>query len=274
MRELDIRGRAVAVAECGKGEPVLYLHGLADVHGMSSGFLPFHDRLGTRRHVLAPAHPGCAGSDEDDSVGSIDDVAFHYLEVLDALKLDRVAVVGACIGGWIAAEIAVRHPERVQKLALLGATGLFVPGKPIEDVFWEVLPANGVELHGLRSLLFADAEGAVARGLLPDNPPGPRDGAAIDRELRRYKTFRFASRVGFKPPYLHNRKLRDRLGRYRGPALIAWGEGDRMVPLAHARAYAEGLRSSRLEIVKGAGHGLAAERPDETAKLVGEFLAG
>jgi pimeloyl-ACP methyl ester carboxylesterase len=161
----------------------------------------------------------------------------------------------------------------VRKLALLGATGLYVPGKPIEDVFWEVLPANGVELDGLRSLLFADPSGAVARDLLPDNPPGPRNGAAIDRELMRYKTFRFASRVGFKPPYLYNRKLRDRLGRYRGPALIGWGDGDRMVPLAHARAYAEGLSGSRLEIVRGGGHSLAAERPEETARLVAEFLA-
>lgn len=274
MREIDIRGRAVAVAECGKGEPIVYLHGLADVHGASSGFLPFHERLGARWQVLAPAHLGCAGTDEDDSVGSIDDVVFHYLEVLDALKLDRVTLVGSCIGGWVAAEIAVRHPERVRKLALLGATGLFVSGKPIEDVFWEVLPSNGVQLEGLRSLLFGDADGAVARDLFPDNPSGARGGVAISRELMRYKTFRFASRIGFKPPYLYNRKLRDRLARYQGPALIAWGDDDRMVPLAHARAYAEGLRGSRLELVKGAGHSIAAERPEETARLVTDFLAG
>jgi pimeloyl-ACP methyl ester carboxylesterase len=274
MREIDIRGHAVAVAECGRGEPLLYLHGLADVHGMASGFLPFHERLGAGWTVLAPAHVGCAGTDEDEAITTIDDVVFHYLEVLDALRLDRVALVGSCIGGWIAAEIAVRHPERIKKLALLGATGLFVSGKPIEDVFWEVLPANGVQLGGLRGLLFGDTEGDAARSLLPDNPSGPRNGAAIDRELMRYKTFRFASRIGFKPPYLYNRKLRDRLGRYKGPALVVWGGEDRMVPLAHARAYAEGLRGSRLEILAGAGHSIAAERPDETANLVSDFLAG
>jgi pimeloyl-ACP methyl ester carboxylesterase len=273
MRELNIRGRAVAVAECGKGEPIVYLHGIADVHGASSGFLPFHERLGQRWQVLAPAHQGCAGSDEDDAVAAIDDVAFHYLEVLDALKLERFALVGSCIGGWVAAEIAVRIPERVKKLTLLGATGLFVSGKPIEDIFWEVLPANGVQLKSLRSLLFGDPDCAVARDLFPDNPSGMRAGPAIDRELMRYKTFRFASRIGFKPPYLYNRKLRDRLGRYKGPALIVWGDADRMVPLAHARAYTEGLRGSRLELVKGAGHSVAAERPQETAKLVADFLA-
>jgi pimeloyl-ACP methyl ester carboxylesterase len=272
MRELDIRGRAVAVAECGAGDPLVYLHGLADVHGAASGFLPFHERLGARRRVLAPAHIGCAGTDEDDSINTIDDVVFHYLEVLDALKLDRFALAGSCIGGWVAAEIAVRHPERVAKLCLLGATGLFVSGKPIADVFWEVLPANGVELRGLRGLLFGDPESAAARDLFPDNPSGARSGPAIDRELMRYKTFRFASRIGFKPPYLYNRKLRERLGRYRGPALILWGESDRMVPLAHARAYAEGLAGSRLEIVKGAGHSVAAERPEEAARLVNDFL--
>ena len=267
-RAIEIGGRAVWIAEVGSGAPVLYLHGFADIHGSSSDWLAFHRALAGDFAVTAPAHPGCAGSDEDERIDSIDDLVFHYLEVMDALGLDRVDLVGGSIGGWVAAEIAVRHPERIGRLVLIGATGLFVSGKPIADIFWQALPANGVELDGLRHLLFADAEAAIGNELFPDGR------GEIDQALMRFKMFRFAARVGFKPPYLYNRKLRDRLGRYRGPALILSGADDHLVPRAHAEAYLEGLAGAELTIIEGAGHSPAAERPDETAALVRDFLSG
>ena len=223
-------------------------------------------RLTTTR-VTAPAHPGWAASDEDETIHTIDDLVFHYLELMDALGLGRFDLVGSCVGGWLAAEIAVRHPERVRRLALLGPTGLFVSGQPIADIFWQALPANGVELGGLRHLLFADAGGAVAKDLCPD---GRADNA---QELMRFKMFRFASRIGFQPPYLYNRSLRSRLGRYRGPCLVLYGDADHLVPRAHAEAYAAGLSGAELKIMENAGHSLAAERPEETAGLVRDFLA-
>ena len=69
---------------------------------------------------------------------------FHYLELLDALGLARFDLVGHCVGGWIAAELAVRHPERVARLVLIGACGLFVAGAPIGDVFMHAQPERGV----------------------------------------------------------------------------------------------------------------------------------
>ena len=90
----------------------------------------------------------------------------------------------------------------------------------------------------------------------------------VERELLRYKMFRFASRVGFSPPYLHDRKLRDRLSRYGGPALVIAGEHDNLVPVAHARAYAAGLRRAELKLLANAGNSVAVEKPDETAAAV------
>ena len=90
----------------------------------------------------------------------------------------------------------------------------------------------------------------------------------IERELLRYRMFRFASRIGFTPPYLHDRKLRNRLHRYGGPAVVIAGDRDNLVPIAHARAYAEGLRHAELKIVAGAGNSVAVEKPNETAAAV------
>ena len=103
-RKLSVAGHAVEIAEAGNGPALLYLHGFADVHGASSSFLPFHEALAKSFRVVAPAHPCCAGSDEDDDIETMDDLAFRYAETMDALGLDKVAIAGACVGGWIAAE--------------------------------------------------------------------------------------------------------------------------------------------------------------------------
>jgi pimeloyl-ACP methyl ester carboxylesterase len=257
----------IEVAEIGRGEPLVYLHGFADVHAASPGFLPFHQELAKSFRLLAPAAPACANSEEDESIESIDDVAFRYIELLDELGLGRVRLAGACFGGWIAAELAVRHPERIERLALIGASGLFIPGKPIGDLFWEIQSENMTEYRGLRRLLFANEDSEVARALFPDGR------AAIEVELSRYKAMRFCSRVGFSPPYFHTRKLERRLHRYKGAALILWGEDDRMVPAEHARAYRAALKGARLSMLAGCGHSPQVEKPRETAELLRAFLS-
>jgi pimeloyl-ACP methyl ester carboxylesterase len=261
-RALDIGGRAVAVAESGSGAPLVYLHGFADIHGSSGDWLPFHRALAANVRVVAPAHPGCNASDENEDIDTVEDVAFHYLQVLDALGIGEFHLAGAAIGGWIAAEIAVRIPERVRSLALIGPTGLFVPGHPIADIFMMVQSKNGGDYSDFRRTLFRAADAPEALAMFPDGR------MPAERELLRYRMFRFASRIGFAPPYLHDRKLRDRLHRFAGPAVVIAGERDNLVPLAHARAYAQGLRGAELIIVAAAGNSVAVEKPDEVAAAV------
>jgi len=263
---LDVHGRKVTVLEGGAGAPLVYLHGFADVHGVAGDLQPFHQRLAQSARVIAPAHPGCTGTDALERCG-IDDVVFHYLEVLDALGLTRFDLVGHCVGGWIAAELAVLHPEKIARLVLIGASGLFVPGQPIGDVFMHAQPERGTDQTTLRALLFADAKTPPALRFFPD---GRGD---LDEEMRRYQMLRFGSLVGFKPPYFYNRALRQRLHRAGMPALVIFGEHDHMVPRAHADAYVAGLAGARdLKIVRGAGHAVVLEQPEAAAALVSEFL--
>jgi pimeloyl-ACP methyl ester carboxylesterase len=262
MNALDIGGHAVAVAEAGSGEPLVYLHGFADVHGSSSDYLPFHHALAAHVRVLAPAHPGCNASEENEEIDTIEDVVFHYLQVLDALGIGEFHLAGASIGGWIATEIAIRIAERVRSLALIGATGLFVPQHPIADIFMMVQSRNGGDYSDFRHTLFRDADAPEALAMFPDGR------MPAERELLRYRMFRFASRIGFSPPYLHDRKLRARLHRFTGPAAVIAGERDNLVPVAHARAYAAGLRNAELKLVAEAGNSAAVEKPGEVAAAV------
>ena len=244
------------------GEPLVYLHGFADIHGSSSDWLPFHHALAAKVRVVAPAHPGCNASEENEEIDTIEDVVFHYLQVLDALGLGQFHLAGASIGGWIAAEIAVRIPERVRSLALIGATGLFVPQHPIADIFMMVQSKNGGDYADFRHILFRAADAPEALAMFPDGR------MPAERELLRYRMFRFASRIGFAPPYLHDRKLRDRLHRFAGPAVVIAGECDSLVPIAHARAYARGLRNAELKLIADAGNSVAVEQPSEVAAAV------
>ncbi len=264
---IEVNKRKVQVLESGSGAPLLYLHGFADIHSVNENWLPFHEQLAKSARLIAPAHPGCAQSDEDKDIDSVEDVVFSYLELLDALKLTQFDLVGSCVGGWIAAELAARHPEKVGKLVLIGATGLFVQGALIGDVFMNAQPEYGSSYATLRTMLFSRADHPTALQMFPD---GKGD---IDDELRRYQMLRLSSRIGFKPPYFYNYSLTNRLHRISPPTLAIWGEHDHMVPRVHGETYAKRIPTATLKIVPGAGHSAHVEKPDETVRLVLDFLA-
>jgi pimeloyl-ACP methyl ester carboxylesterase len=266
-RSIDVNGRKVWLLENGSGAPLVYLHGFADVHSVKESWLPFHDLLAQPARITAPAHPGCAQTDENKDIDVIEDVVFHYLEVFDALKLTQFDLVGNCVGGWIAAEITVRHPEKIRKLVLIGATGLFVEGALIGDVFMMAQPERGSSYASLREMLFSNRDQSNALEMFPNGK------GELEDEVRRYQMLRLSSRIGFKPPYFYNRSLRNRLHRITAPALIIWGEKDNFVPRSHGETYAKLIpNSSELKIIAGAGHSAHVEKPEETAKLVVDFL--
>jgi pimeloyl-ACP methyl ester carboxylesterase len=258
--------RRIAVAELGTGAPLLYLHDFFDVHGASADWLPFHERLGERFRVIAPAYAGCSGSDEDEDALGFEDAVFDVLAVLDALGLDAVPAVGNGIGGWIAAELAVRDRRLVERLVLIGATGLFVERCPIADVFYDAQPRDGTSMQELRRTFFGDPASTLAHAWIPDGR------MSVERELRRYAMFRFAARIGFRPPYFYDRRLRERLARYTGPTSILWGADDRFVPLAHGEAYAAALPNAHLEVLGDCGHCLHLERPEAAVGLIENML--
>ena len=267
VRMVDVRGKKVEVLESGSGEPVLYLHDMWDLHTAQGGMFTFHEQLAAKFRLLAPAHPGCGESDSIKSIADIDDLAFHYLDVLDALGLQSAAIVGTGLGGWVATEIAVRNPERVSRLALVGAAGLQMPGAQIADIFMYSQHRDGGIMRDLRNLLFGDADSALANSVIPDGRTN------IPDEVRRYKSLTLAGRVGWEPPYLHDRKLLDRLHRITAPALLIWGEQDRFVPLANGRAYAANLPKAALKVLPGVGHSAILEAPEQCMALIAPFLS-
>src|ERR1700729_122478 len=104
-RESFAGGLTLRVDESGSGQPVLFLHG----GGGPQSIAGFAQNLSAYARVLLPVHPGFAGEPRPDWYNGIDDLAITYLELLERLDLDNVLVIGSSMGGWIAAEMAVRN---------------------------------------------------------------------------------------------------------------------------------------------------------------------
>ena len=266
MNDIQVRGNRVQFYEAGSGTPLVYLHGIADTHGLLERPTDLLEELSTNFRVIAPAHPGCAGTAEDQALESIDDLVFHTLEVLDAFDLDKYLLVGNCIGGWLAAEMAVRHPEKIQKIGLISPSGLKVSGSLTGDLFMAIQPLDGTVVEA-RDMMFADGSSNLAKSVLADQTTEIKEG------LMRYQVFRFSARIGFKPPYFYHDKLRERLYRFLPPAKIITGEKNTFVPVEHAKAYEEGFSDGQLVLIDGCGHAVHLENPNRTASELTDFLS-
>ena len=100
---IDVRGRSTVLMHGGSGPPFVYLHSTL---GESFRWFPFYQTWAKDFTVYVPTHPGFGNSGGFDQIDTIEDMAFHYLELFDALGLEEVILGGVSLGGWIAAEFA------------------------------------------------------------------------------------------------------------------------------------------------------------------------
>jgi pimeloyl-ACP methyl ester carboxylesterase len=243
----------------GSGPPLVYLHSAV---GEGEG-LALLDDLAAGFDVVAPMFPGWGESEGIERIDDMEDAAFHLLDVWDGLGLEAPAVVGHSLGGWMAAELAVRYPNRVGALVLVNPVGLHIEGAPIKDVFGRT-PAE------LAEDFFADREHPMAQMMrMLSELRGSEVSFDIVRPL--YQTMSSTARLAWDP-YMHDPKLAQRLPRITAPTLVVRGARDTLVPAAHAEAYASAIPNARLVEVEGAAHLLALERADELARLVRDFL--
>ena len=249
---LQVGDGRVHLLRGGEGEPLLFLHAA----GGAGTWLEFHRLLARGFDVVAPDHPGFGGSDEFAEVEAMDDLVYHYLDVMDQLGLDRPHVVGASFGGWIAAELAVAAPHRVGSLVLLGPAGLRLPDHPVADLFL-------MSPDQLVATLYHDP--AVAAGMLPAHPD-------LDFVLAQYRDLTALARFSWTP-FLSNPKLERRLHRITAPTLVVAPSDDRLIPIAHGRRYAELIPGARFAEIGECGHAMYFERPAEFAEMTAAFLA-
>ena len=253
---IDVAGSPTVLIHGGDGPPLVYLHSTL---GESFRWFPFHDLWAKHFTVYAPLHPGFGQSGGFDQIDSIEDMAFHYIELLDALGLDEVILGGVSLGGWIAAEVAVRWPERVKKLWLSGAPGPWVDDEPLPDLFRVMAdPAR------LRELLFHDPDGYMAKLVIADEPDD-------ERRMAGYQAMTALARLVWERPY--SPKLPARLHRVKCPTLLLWGANDRLVPPSYGEAYRKALPHAEWQTIPACGHLAMFEKEAEFVAAVARFCA-
>jgi pimeloyl-ACP methyl ester carboxylesterase len=201
-------------------------------------------------------HPGFEGADDLDDIDCIEDLVFHYLDLIEVLGIDQPILMGASLGGWLAAEFAVRYSAWLRSLILVDALGLRVPGAPAADLFL----LNAAQM---RTAMFADPTAVVAQALVPDTPPQ-------EAMLPLLKARRAYARFAWQFP--DNPKLGSYLYRIKCPTLVVWGERDGVVPLRHAQVYRTEIAAAKLVGLPECGHLPHVEQPEALAAAVLTFL--
>jgi pimeloyl-ACP methyl ester carboxylesterase len=249
---IRVAGCSVNMMRGGKGPPLLFLHGA----GGAPVWLPFMALLSEHHDVIVPDHPGFGRSETPDWLDQLSDLAYFYLDFIEALGLEQVHLVGHSLGGWISAEIAVRSTRRLRTLTLASAAGVHVNGVPKGDIFvWS-------QEERIRNL-FVDQRLAEQRLAQPMTEEQTDIG--IKNELT-------TADLAWQPRF-HDPQLRKWLHRIDVPTLVVWGDSDKIFPKAYGEAYHQLIKGSRLQVLPACGHLPQVEKADDFVGLVRRFAA-
>ena len=252
MTKISVHGCNISLMRGGTGRPLLFLHG-----GGGAGWLPFMADLAARHDVLVPEHPGFGASDTPDWLDNIQDLARFYLDLLDQIDLQRVDLVGHSLGGWIAAELAVRNTQRLGSLTLIGSAGIHVPGVPQVDTFL----VSGEQL--IRSL-FDDPkliEAMLAQSKRPD----------LEDVILKNRTT--TAKLIWQPRG-YDPHLAKWLYRIDVPTHLIWGANDRIFPKDYAFAFQRLIPDASITIIPDSGHVPQVEQRQAFVAALEGFLEG
>jgi pimeloyl-ACP methyl ester carboxylesterase len=265
---IEVAGRPVNYVEIGSGPPLLLVHGLAGSWQNWLETIPYF--VGTHR-VLALDLPGFGESlmpAERISIAGYGRLVDAFCEVVG---VERGAVVGNSMGGFIVAEMAIQHPHRVEKLVLVSAVGLTIEYQRNERALALMRRLEAVlswaATHPRAEFYLRPR---ARRGLRyvfahPERLPGP----LVVEQVRGSGKPGFIDALDALSDY----PIRDRLERIAAPTLVVWGDRDRLVPVDDADAFEELIPNARKIVYEDTGHVAMLERPERFNRDLEEFLA-
>jgi pimeloyl-ACP methyl ester carboxylesterase len=252
-RIVQVNGQPCRVWDKGKGRPVGYLAGF----GGLPRWTPFLDRLAERYRVIAPALPGHPGGLGHEQLDSTLDWIAATLDLLEASGLVGADLIGASVGGALAAEVAALSPQTIRHLVLIAPFGLYDAATPPTNV-WAQRPG------ALPALLCADAK------TFTDFTAAPEGADANEWSIVMTRASEAAARLLWP---LSDTRLERRLHRVRNQTLIVWGSADKVLAPAYAERFAAGIAGkTTVKLIRGAGHLADLDQPVRVAGAIFETL--
>jgi pimeloyl-ACP methyl ester carboxylesterase len=259
-RILDLgRNRpSIEVLEAGEGPPLFFLHSAAGIYAWE-GALPLLTR---NYHVYAPLLPGFGQSTGLDHLEDQFDLFLLGFDILEALGIEQPYIVGESFGGWIAAEMAALRPKEVGRLALAAPVGLWRDEAPVVDIF-------GKMIGELVPYLFHNQTCPAAMRMnmmtMLFSEKDERTQEQVEILIAMSRGFRTVAKFLFPVP---ENGLERRLWRIKAPALIVWGEEDRLVSPSYAEIFREKIAHSQIVKIPNTGHLIGHESPEPYAEAL------
>jgi pimeloyl-ACP methyl ester carboxylesterase len=247
ITSLVVNGATIEAVDRGKGRTILFLHPGIGIDP-AAPVLAALDRGG---RVIAPSHPGFGTSQLPKGMSTVDDLAYFYLDMLEQLDLRDVLMIGVGLGGWIAAEMAIKDQSRFSHLIMANAIGIKTGDRETRDIV-DIWALTFDEYNALA--YFDPNAGKRDYKTLP-----AAESLAAARNREAYGRFCWS-------PYMHNPKLKGRLHRIRIPTLFLWGTADRILSDKYGRAYCGMIAGAKFEPIERAGHFPHIEQPEEFAR--------
>ncbi|MGH2584444.1 MAG: alpha/beta fold hydrolase [Dehalococcoidia bacterium] len=239
----------------GAGTPLLYLHGFEG----HPGDAPFLTELAAGRRVYAPEHPGFGESTGIEQIDDIVDMALYYRQLVEALDLGEVDVVGHSLGGMFAAEFAAICPQHVRRLMLVSPFGLWLDEAQIPDLF-VMSPGQ------LQRAMWHDPESGASQAALTQMSNGY---SGIQATVKRAGNLSAAGKFLWPIP---DRGLNKRIHLIKAPTLIVLGESDRLIPPVYGEAFRSRIPDAEIVRIADAGHAPMLEQPEAFLAAVEGFL--
>jgi pimeloyl-ACP methyl ester carboxylesterase len=265
LKTVTLHSDRVAYRDEGAGEVLLLVHGMGGSSDTWGGVIPL---LAKKYRVIAPDLLGHGQSDKPRGDYSVGAFAVMLRDLLDALDVPRVTVVGHSLGGGIAMQFAHQHRQYCERLVLISSGGfggdvgrvLRLLSLPGSELVLPVIASRPAVLAGnaLRAMT-GSSERFKARPALSNRDHRQ----AFLRTLRSVVDFR-----GQAVTALNRWSFKGIL-----PALIISGDADQVIPIEHARAAHRILPNSRLYVLPGVHHHPPTERPEAVAHLIADFVA-
>lgn len=249
----------ITVNIAGKGKPLVFLHS-------AGGFYwdDFLDGLAEHYKVYAPHFPGTApGRPNDiDQLDNLWDAVLAYDDMLDALKLRKVRLMGHSFGGLLATELAAQRPKSIEKLVLIAPIGLWREDAPYTVADW-----CGLDQNEIMDVLFHDKH--HPRVVERMTPPADEHEQAL-WNVHFIWTLGCTGKVIWPIP---DKGLGKRIHRVSAPSLVVWGEDDRLIPPVYAEEFGRRLPVAEVHMLPKCGHEPPLEQCEALSERVGTFLA-
>ncbi|HJW25080.1 MAG TPA: alpha/beta fold hydrolase [Rhodocyclaceae bacterium] len=250
----------------GSGSPVLLIHGSGPGVSAWANWRLVLPELSREHRVIAPDMVGFGFTERPENFAyGLDAWVKHAVGMLDALGIDRADVVGNSFGGAIALALAIRHPERVRRLVLMGAVGVPFELTPGLDAAWGYEPSIAA-MRGLLDLFAHD------RSLVTDELAELRYQASIRPGFQESFAAMFPAPRQRWVDALASRE--EDIRALKHEALIIHGRDDRIIPLQTSLTLHQWIDRSQLHVFGRCGHWVQIEHAKDFNRLVGNFLAG